>query len=65
MRFAALLNFIGNKIQNRVFGSYNSCYTQKQYEGIAIWGNCSGITDGSNTSEGLAEQCIGCPYLNL
>lgn len=40
--------------------SYNKCYSDMEYSGIAAMGCCEGKT---NSSGDLYETCTNCPYL--
>lgn len=41
---------------------YDYCYTDREYEGIATMGCCSGMVGGTKSTEYLSESCIDCPY---
>lgn len=45
--------------------SYEYCYRDREYEGIAAFGNCCGIVGGTSNTEYLSEGCIDCPHLCL
>lgn len=40
--------------------SYDKCYSDMEYSGIAAMGCCEGKT---NSSGDLSETCTNCPYL--
>ena len=40
--------------------SYNKCYSDMEYSGIAAMGCCEGKT---NSAGDLSETCTDCPYL--
>ena len=48
------------KIKHRF--SYEFCYTEMEYRGIAAFGCCEGLTGGDKFSGYLQYDCIDCPY---
>ena len=47
---------------NKSTSSYDKCYSDMEYSGIAAMGCC----EGKNNSAGdLSETCTNCPYLVL
>lgn len=49
--------------QEKIFGSYERCYTEQEYSGHAAMGLCSGLVGGTKNTEYLSESCIDCPHL--
>ena len=49
--------------QEKIFGSYERCYTEQEYSGHAAMGLCSGLVGGTKNTEYLSESCIECPHL--
>mgnify|MGYP000424597850 FL=1 len=41
---------------------YDKCYSEKEYDGIAVFGCCRGMVGGTRNTENLSEMCIDCPY---
>lgn len=60
---SSLFRKIIDKISKKVNDKYSICYTQRQNEGHAAFGNCSGVVGGTSATEYLSESCIDCPYL--
>lgn len=50
-------------LQEKIFGSYEACYTKREYSGDAAMGLCGGMVGGTKATEYLSEQCVGCPHL--
>lgn len=49
-----------NKI--KYYWSLEKCYSDREQEGIAVFGLCSELAGGSSATEYLSEECITCPY---
>lgn len=60
--FNYLINFV-EKTKEKIFGSYESCYTKQEYSGKAAMGLCDGYVGGTSATGYLSEQCVGCPHL--
>lgn len=41
---------------------YDKCYSEKEYDGIAVFGCCRGMVGGTRNTGYLSETCIDCPY---
>lgn len=41
---------------------YDKCYSEKEYDGIAVFGCCRGMVDRTRNTGYLSEMCIDCPY---
>lgn len=41
---------------------YDKCYSEKEYDGIAVFGCCRGMVGRTRNTEYLSEMCIDCPY---
>lgn len=54
---------VGFKIQEKIYGSYERCYSEQEYSGNAAMGLCGGLTGGTRLTDYLSESCIECPYL--
>ncbi len=42
--------------------SHNSCYNAMEHSGKAVFGMCSGVMGGDNTTDYLSCKCMACPY---
>ena len=47
------------------FFSYEKCFKEKEYEGHAAFGLCSGMAGGDKETDYLSYCCISCPHLEL
>lgn len=54
----------GSLIVKSIFftSDYDKCYSEMEYEGIAVFGLCDGIVGGDEHTEYLNYDCIDCPY---
>lgn len=41
---------------------YDKCYSEMENYGIAVFGCCHGIVDGTRNTGYLSEKCVNCPY---
>lgn len=41
---------------------YDKCYSEKEYDGIAVFGCCRGMVGGTRNTGYLSEMCIDCHY---
>lgn len=57
-----MLEKIGKWFRNKIFNHYDCCFTDREYEGIAAMGCCSGLAGGDKNSGYLQYDCIDCPY---
>lgn len=57
-----MLEKIGKWIRRHIFNTYECCYTDREYEGIAVMGCCSGLVGGDKNTDNLQYMCINCPY---
>lgn len=55
----------GHSIQEKIFGSYETCYTEQEHQGNGTMGLCGGLVGGTYATGYLSEKCIGCPHLRL
>ncbi len=60
-----MLEKIGKWIRNHIFNPYECCYTDREYEGVAVMRCCGGLTGGDKNTDYLQYKCIECPYLVL
>lgn len=44
---------------------YDRCYSEMESSGVAVFGECCGLSGGTSTTDYLSEQCVSCPYLSL
>jgi hypothetical protein len=44
---------------------YDECYSEMESSGIAVFGECCGMSGGTSSTEYLSEQCVSCPHLCL
>lgn len=45
-----------------VTDSYEKCYKDMEYRGVASMGCCCGVCGGTKATEYLSEHCIDCPH---
>ena len=58
----AVAAFLLLLVINKSTSSYDKCYSDMEYSGIAAMGCCEGKTNGIGD---LSETCTDCPYLVL
>lgn len=42
---------------------YQMCYTEREYEGYAVFGMCGGVINNEQNSIYAPCTCVDCPYL--
>ena len=53
-----MIRKIGMWIRNYLFNNHDSCYTDREYEGIAVFGLCGGLLIGGT----ISNVCSRCKY---
>ena len=55
---------IFKKIMDFIDWDHRRCYNEREDEGVAIFGLCSGLVGGSKETNHLQEDCVNCRYLH-
>ena len=57
-----MIKNIAEWIKHHMYKHYDICYSERESEGIAVFGMCGGLVGGDKDSGHVQYECIDCPY---